>query len=159
MSAVGKNGRAYVHWKAFRETYASLLPSQVLSAHTLEHCMQIAWQGTDHSFIAVQDSQVVGFVGYGPLRDSYAEKIGEIYGLYLLPQYQGRGIGRALLRFAVKALFDQRKIQLWVLQQNQKAICFYENFGFYEIARQKSTAYGGAWLLQMEYYPHATKEI
>lgn len=48
--------------------------------------------------------------------------------LYVLPGYQGRGIGTALLNIAMHAAGNQ--VELWTFQQNNGARNFYERHGF-----------------------------
>lgn len=61
---------------------------------------------------------LIGFIAF---RENWIDQ------LYVLPAYQGRGIGGALLALA-QARFS--KIQLWTFQKNDVARNFYENRGF-----------------------------
>ncbi len=56
-----------------------------------------------------------------------AFKDGWVEQLYILPQFQGQGIGTALLRQA-QSRFPQ--LQLWTFQRNMQARKFYEKHGF-----------------------------
>ena len=51
--------------------------------------------------------------------------------IYLLPQYQHKGIGRELLRAIAAALIQAgyQSMMLWVLKENRDARLFYEKFG------------------------------
>lgn len=51
----------------------------------------------------------------------------EVRELYVDPFFQGRGIGSALLRFAVRERGVRR---LWVLEKNRQAVGFYGAHGF-----------------------------
>ena len=64
----------------------------------------------------------------GVLATSVSEQIGWIDQLYLAPGYVGRGIGSELLKHALTIL--PRPIHLWVFQENDRAIRFYEHHGF-----------------------------
>jgi GNAT superfamily N-acetyltransferase len=66
---------------------------------------------------------LVGFIAF---RESWIDQ------LYVLPAYQGRGIGGALLGVA-QARFSE--LQLWSFQKNEEARNFYENRGF-KVAEQ-----------------------
>lgn len=48
--------------------------------------------------------------------------------LYVLPGYQGSGIGTALLNFAIQA--SGNHMELWTFQRNTAARSFYERHGF-----------------------------
>lgn len=74
--------------------------------------------------------KVVGFVGYGAYRDETFPAHGEVFALYVLAAYQGRKIGYALMNAALDALSEYPKIAVWVLKGNDKAIRFYERYGF-----------------------------
>lgn len=52
---------------------------------------------------------------------------GEVKELYVDPFFQGTGIGSKLLRFAVEQLNTRF---LWTLEKNQRAIAFYQSYGF-----------------------------
>ena len=47
--------------------------------------------------------------------------------LYILPEFQGKGIGSTLLN---KAKETHSELQLWVFQKNEEARKFYESKGF-----------------------------
>ena len=57
---------------------------------------------------------------------------GEVYAIYVLPEWWGRGAGRLLMAHVVRALAEagQDDITLWVLEGNQRARRFYEAAGF-----------------------------
>jgi GNAT superfamily N-acetyltransferase len=52
----------------------------------------------DSVFLVVEDEsrEVLGFVYGGPAREAAYGRAGELYAMYLLKQFHGRGIGRAL---------------------------------------------------------------
>lgn len=64
---------------------------------------------------------LVGFVAF---KQDWIEQF------YILPDWQGRGIGRALLEIP-KARFE--RLKLWTFQQNATARRFYERNGFVQI--------------------------
>ena len=75
-------------------------------------------------YVAIEDEQVVGFVG---VDDKY------LAWLYIDPGHYGKGIGRELLKVALRKIGDGA----WtiVLDGNQKAIKLYESEGFREVKR------------------------
>ncbi|MDO8510392.1 MAG: GNAT family N-acetyltransferase [bacterium] len=59
----------------------------------------------------------------------------ELQAIYVLPEYQGKGIGKMLWERALN-FFDPRKdIYVKVAVYNQKAIGFYKRFGFQETGK------------------------
>jgi GNAT superfamily N-acetyltransferase len=61
-----------------------------------------------------------------------AGQTGEVYALYVLPDWWSTGTGRALMAAALRALSQARYQQavLWVLAGNARARRFYERAGF-----------------------------
>lgn len=84
--------------------------------------------------VAVQANAIVGWVAGGLCRDADrpGPGHGEIYAIYVLPEWWGRGAGRLLMAHAVRALAGAGcgDITLWVLEANQRARRFYEAAGF-----------------------------
>ena len=93
--------------------------------------------------IALNDAKVVGFVSYGDFRDS-ATIAGEIFALYVLKDYYGKGVGRQLIQAAFAVLDGYQEILLWVLEDNKRAIAFYEKMGFVFDGEEKSVDLGKA---------------
>lgn len=123
-------GKAYVHWKSWQETYPGLIDQDYLDRMTLEKCTEIAYRWPENLLVALDGDQVVGFVGYGPYRDQSLPGAGEVFAIYVLKSHQGKKIGLQLMQSALDRLKDFSTIALWVLKGNEKAISFYERFGF-----------------------------
>ncbi|MEI6887534.1 MAG: GNAT family N-acetyltransferase [bacterium] len=51
-------------------------------------------------------------------------------GMYLLPEFQSKGIGSKLIEREIKWLSKLKYIELEVVSYNEKAIKFYKKFGF-----------------------------
>jgi ribosomal protein S18 acetylase RimI-like enzyme len=75
---------------------------------------------------AVEDSQMIGFIAGDP-RPS--EQLAWIATVGVLPDYQRRGIGRALLRECEERL-TQPRIRLCVRVSNESAIHLYQQEGY-----------------------------
>jgi GNAT superfamily N-acetyltransferase len=97
---------------------------------------------------------VVGFVGFGParVRDRPATgpfageaeaKVAEVYTLYVLPDFQERGIGRQLLAAVFATLVEKRCTCcfLWALRDNH-ARYFYERVGGKLVAERRESQWG-----------------
>jgi len=68
----------------------------------------------------------------GAIDGFIAFRAGWVDHLYVRPECQRRGIGKALLAIA---LSDNASLRLWVFQRNTAAIVFYRACGFREIER------------------------
>ena len=103
-------GLARVYVETWRAAYAGLVPDRVLvsmkeSVHEARFARWIGQQ-TDRQFILVcrvPDRGVVGLCSAGPARGGPKAQ-GEIYLLYVDQDWQNRGIGRSLLRAALRGL-------------------------------------------------------
>ncbi|HFI0795988.1 TPA: N-acetyltransferase family protein [Streptococcus suis] len=124
-------GKAYVHWKAWQEAYADLLPQDFLQkTYTLERCQDWAVRYPQNILVALVDEQVVGFACYGASSQEDLQEAGELYALYVLADYYDQGIGYQLMQAALEKLQSYHRVSLWVLEGNVRAIAFYEKVGF-----------------------------
>ena len=74
---------------------------------------------------------MVGFVA-GELE--YQHRAGWVITIGVLPDYAGRGIGRALLEAAEQRLFqDVTRVKLTVRRSNERAIKLYQRCGYHWI--------------------------
>lgn len=83
--------------------------------------------------VAVADLQVVGMGVAGPPKNDQVQAgVGEIYAVYVLPDWQGRGVGRALLERLTASLhaLGYRAAILWTLRDRRATRKFYEANGW-----------------------------
>ena len=79
--------------------------------------------------VAKDGDRVVGFVGYGD-RGEEAPNTGEIFAMYVLSEYYGKGVAQQLMKTGLEQLNGYSQICLWVLKENKRAIHFYQKCGF-----------------------------
>ncbi|HEX5263182.1 MAG TPA: GNAT family N-acetyltransferase, partial [Phenylobacterium sp.] len=102
---------AVVHRTAMRVSLA-FLPELHTAADDLRFFSE-SFLPANEVWVAEVDANIVGYVGFN---DAW------INHLYVLPDFQGQGIGPRLL---AKALSYERPMQLWTFQQNTRARKFY----------------------------------
>jgi ribosomal protein S18 acetylase RimI-like enzyme len=85
-----------------------------------------------------------GYASYGRNRVPALGYGGEIFELYLAPEYQGGGFGRRMFDAARKDLADHgyRSLVVWALAENDRALGFYKRLGG-RIVRRAPEAFGG----------------
>jgi len=90
-------------------------------------------------YVAEVEDEVVGFANY-----SYVQKGGkvELGAIYLLPEFQGKGIGSALLQQAIDELEDVKEIYINVERDNKIGRTFYEAKGFEIVKEFEDELYG-----------------
>jgi len=81
--------------------------------------------------------QIAGYANYGRNRARSLPYDGEIYEIYLRPEYQGLGFGRKLFHFARRELSQSglRSLVVWALTDNDPAVEFYRALGGRAVAR------------------------
>lgn len=123
-------GKAYVHYKSWHETYSTLVNTEYMNTITLEKFTKIAYKRPESSIIAKDGDTVIGFADCGVYRADTSLEYGEVYSIYVLEAYQGKKVGYMLMNAVLSNLVDYNKIVVWVLKGNEKAIRFYEKYGF-----------------------------
>ena len=132
MTPADQDGKAYVHYRAWHETYPALMPASVLAAHTLESCLSVARQHPENTLAAVDcTGRIAGFISYVPQAQEFFSipSASEISGLYVLKEYQRQGLGRRLLCSCLDLLPSSQTV-LFILQGNDSAAAFYQRMGF-----------------------------
>ena len=135
--------KSFVHWQTWREAYDEILPAEFQEQMTLDKCRFYSQKYPENTLIALDGAKVVGFVSYGDFRDP-ARIAGEIFALYVLKDYYGKGIGQQLMKAAFAGLVSYPEIVLWVLEDNKRAIAFYEKMGFIFDGQEKVIDLGKA---------------
>ena len=120
---------------AWHDTYASLLPKAAIESITSQwHAPELLTeqiQNPEIYFAIARDGAVVAGVITARKQDD-AIVVGR---LYVLPQYQRRGIGRQLLESSYGAFRGAQRVRLTVEAENRKGVSFYAKQGFRETAR------------------------
>ena len=84
------DGKGYVHYKSWQETYVDLIDAEYLQNMTEKKCKAIAHKWTDNILVAKDGDKVIGFAGYGKYRDDTLSDCGEVYAIYVLSDYHGK---------------------------------------------------------------------
>ncbi len=151
---------ARVHVESWRSTYAGMLPEKMLlkfsnARHEARWWRDVVGRYWHRHYVYVAEHETNGVIGFGSAgasRDWEFDQRGEIYALYLLDEYHGSGIGKALFMALLTRLVEERRPSLvvWVLSTNPSRY-FYEALGGRRIAVRKDrmggveveeTAYG-----------------
>ena len=126
-------------WNA---TYEGIIPIEIqnnfLKSAYNDEMMK---QRLERSFLYVAEveGKVVGFANYSPVRDG--GKV-ELAAIYLYPEFQGKGIGTALLKQAIKELEGTKEIYINVEKDNKIGMSFYVAKGF-EIVKEFDDEFDG----------------
>ncbi len=137
------DGIARVHVDSWKSTYPGILPEAAINALSYKN-QRTAWKRALEKpadrlvFVAEAEGKIVAYVMAGHARGrAVARFTGEVFTLYVLRGWQGRGIGRALLGTARDALAKagHDRMIVWVVAENP-AVRFYESEGGLTIAER-----------------------
>ena len=147
---------ARVHVVTWRSAYRGLLPADFLDALSEERYEE-RWRrtiddGNSAVFVGEDDHGVVAFASGGRERAGEDGFGGELYAIYVLPDAQGRGHGRGLVRAVAAGLgkMGLTDMIVWVLHDNSSARGFYERLGGVYVREQPITI-GSAALREVSY--------
>jgi ribosomal protein S18 acetylase RimI-like enzyme len=124
-----------VRTDTWRDAYRGLMPDSLLDRldydATRRRALMAALPPDQFALVAESEGAVVGFCLGGRSRATDDPFRGEVYAIYVLPEYHGRGLGRALLNTAAKELVDRdlHSMIIWVLRENAPSRRFYERMG------------------------------
>jgi ribosomal protein S18 acetylase RimI-like enzyme len=116
----------------WHDSYAALLPPDVRDLYTVDSATRL-WRRAllmDLLVAQVPGRGVLGVVRFGADRDDPSR--GHVFSLYVHPDSQGLGLGRALLDAAVERLGEAGygEATLWVFTDNSAARAFYARQGW-----------------------------
>ncbi len=153
-------GIARVHVDSWRTTYAGLMPDSILANISLEKRTQnmerfIRNQPENAmTYLAEEDGLIVGFAQCGANRDLEMDAAfaGELYGIYLLKEWQQKGLGRQLVKTASRFLVSHelKSMIVWALASNRSACRFYEALGGYPV-RERDIEIQGHRMVETSY--------
>lgn len=151
---------ARIHVTCWQSAYRGILPPAMLDALRVEQRASlwrdwISGPGV-HTLVAEKDARVVGFTRLCPARriESPPGGAAEVTHLYVDPEAQARGAGKALLgralSLAVAAGYGT--LVLWVLEENAPARRFYGRLGLTpDGGRHTDPAYLGSDAVEVRY--------
>jgi len=151
-------GIAKVHVDTWRSTYHDIIPAAFLDRMSYEEgerrwLSRLQEAAGKVAFFVAEDEpgQVVGFVCGGYNRNEDPLYKGELYAIYILKQYHGRGIGRRLTLALVEELvvMGLDSMLLWVFATNP-ARTFYEALGG-QVVQESSFEIEGVTLNEIAY--------
>lgn len=148
-------GIAKVQVDSWRTTYKGIVPDSFLKNLSYDSrekiWSQVISQG--HLFVAeTKDGEIVGFACGGKERSgNYSGYDGELYAIYLLEEYQGKGIGTALVQRIKQYLIDNNYHSMVIFALEENPACrFYEAIGGKLIGKEEIEI-GGKPLLEVVY--------
>ena len=137
---------ADVHDAAWRDAYRGIIPGRELEKMVARRgptwWRTAITRGTRLTVIDFDD-KIAGYASYGRNRVPSLPYGGEIFELYLAPEFQGLGFGRRLFDAARRDLANHgfSSTLVWALADNDRALGFYEHLGG-QIVRRAEERFG-----------------
>lgn len=141
---------AHIYTETWRDTYAGMIPDRVLLGMSRRRHAAM-WtrnlrNSRSHELAMVAEDDANGIIGFGscgPVKEHKLGAAGEIYTLYVLPDFQGLGLGKRLLAALFQTLVEkgQDSALIWVLAPNP-ARFFYHAMGGTQIAVRAEPFHG-----------------
>jgi ribosomal protein S18 acetylase RimI-like enzyme len=130
---------ADVHYHAWNGAYCGIIPHRALRA-MIGRRGRDWWRraiGRAASVLVIElGGEIAGYATLGRNRARDLPQQGEIYEIYLRPEYQGVGLGTRLFSAARERLARHglKGLVVWALEENSGAVDFYRAAGGRDIA-------------------------
>ncbi|EON71816.1 GNAT family N-acetyltransferase [Lysinibacillus sphaericus] len=125
---------ARVHVDSWKSTYVNIIPQSYLE-HLSYEKRENLWQQNilnEYVFVAENDSgEIIGFCSGGKNQnDEYSDFEGALSSIYLIENYQGKGIGKQLVQTIIQCLRNSgmNSMLVFALADNPSKY-FYEKLG------------------------------
>ena len=131
---------AGTHDEAWRTSYRGIIPGaeleKLINRRGPDWWDSAIRKGSRISLLQFGE-HVAGYSNYGRNRARSLSYDGEVYELYLRPEYQGLGFGRRLFTAARRDLLQSglKTLVVWALSDNEPAVDFYRALGGRAVAR------------------------
>lgn len=127
-------GIARVHVESWKSTYINIVPEDFLKNLSYEKRVEYWYSAIPDGEVYVaknEEGEVIGFASGGKERSrKYPKYNGELYAIYILQEYQGKGVGKLLIKPIVKELKRQGISSMLVLVlEDNPSRKFYEKLG------------------------------
>ncbi len=125
---------AEVHDAAWRHAYRGIIPGRELErmiARRGPSWWQSAIVRRSRLVVLDFDETIGGYASYGRNRVPALAYGGEVFELYIAPEFQGLGFGKRLFSAARKDLAEHgyASFLVWALAENEPALGFYRRLG------------------------------
>lgn len=139
---------AGIHMRSWVFAYGNCVPMSFIeqnNARRPEMWHRLLENNDAAHYVITDDGNVIGFLTINPPRDGdLSDDIYELRGLYLDPDYVGKGFGKQAMDWVKKEVLSRgyKAVSLWVLDENYRAKAFYEKSGFKADGKIKESGLG-----------------
>lgn len=134
---------ARVHVESWRASFAGIVPQEILDTMSVERRAQAFREGfgkTNYKMFVAEDSEngIVGFVDFGKPSDNEFSHEARLFAIYLLKEFQRKGIGENLFKLCQKELLADGLNSMYLdTLEISPYRAFYEKMGGQVIGKDK----------------------
>lgn len=139
---------AKVHVQSWRESFAGIVPQNFLDKMSIEERARAFAKGFSGAFYKMYVAEapergIVGFADFGAPREKIDGYQGELHAIYLLSDFQRKGIGARLFNLGVEFLIGSSKNSMYLLALEVSPYrSFYEKMGGHIIGAKQAEIEG-----------------
>ena len=143
----------------WQSAYKGIVPDKYLEdmikekEQRVERFKKVFIDPGDCEYYCVMNAEnMIGFLTINKSRNTDSSYTGEIWAIYLIEEFCGKGFGKKLLDFEIQELkrVEPKEIFLWVFEDNKRARRFYEKNNFRFDGTSREVKYGKI-LIQLRY--------
>ncbi len=134
---------ARVHVQSWKESFAGIVPQTFLDKMSVENRAKAFEKGFSAAsykmYVAeVPKRGIVGFADFGEPRETIDAREGELYAIYLLSEFQRKGVGERLFNLGVEFLIGSGKSSMYLLTLEVSPYkSFYKKMGGQIVGRKQ----------------------
>ncbi len=142
---------AKVHVESWRKSFAGIVPREFLENLTIEKretAFRQRFSEDDYQMFVAETAQgeIIGFADFGKCREKDFAFEAELYAIYLLREFQGKGIGETLFRLCQKQMIAEKINSMYLMAL---AVSPYKSF--YEKMGGRVVSQGNHFIALVEY--------
>ncbi|WP_371364661.1 Spermidine/spermine N(1)-acetyltransferase [Sporomusa rhizae] len=132
-----------IAYKTYKETFACMNTEANMNAYleeafSLDKLRHELLNEASLFYFIYQDNKLAGYLKLNECKaqtDIYDHLSLEVERIYVLSEFQGKGLGRYLMDKAIAVAQERKKTYMWlgVWEKNKNALEFYKKNSFYEI--------------------------
>lgn len=122
---------ANIYVQSWKHAYKNIISEDYLNKLTVDKWIPYLETNVHTIYLAISDDKYVGIVSFDNAESTKSD-VAKIYSIYVLPEYQNKGIGKILLYEAIKIIkaTNFNGASVYVIEQNISAQNFYRKNDF-----------------------------
>ena len=149
-----RNEISNIYERSWKSAYKGIIPKSYLDSIPKGRWAKKVDNPDWATLVCLEDDKIIGTCSFCESRfPECFPGYGEIISMYFLPGYTRKGYGSLLMKRVLEEMkgFGFNQIFLWVLEENTRAIAFYEKMGFLKDGKSRTDIIGGKEVREVSY--------